>query len=159
MVHNGIIENYLYLKNHLIRQGVEFASDTDTEVVAQLLEYYYKGDVLETMPEGDLQSGGLLCSGYHLLRVPGRNCCAVRKDSPLICRHWPRGKLHRLRCAGHLVPHPGYLPAGGQGDCRFDTGSPSSSTIMELEPASKRTFRCGSSGTLPQRKRAATSTS
>ena len=40
VVHNGIIENYLYLKNHLIRRGVEFVSDTDTEVVAQMLEYY-----------------------------------------------------------------------------------------------------------------------
>ena len=49
VVHNGIIENYLYLKNHLIRRGVEFVSDTDTEVVAQMLEYYYKGDVLETI--------------------------------------------------------------------------------------------------------------
>jgi len=41
LVHNGIIENYLELKNHLLRRGVEFVSDTDTEVVAQMLEYYY----------------------------------------------------------------------------------------------------------------------
>ena len=39
VVHNGIIENYLYLKNHLIRRGVEFVSDTDTEVVAQMNRY------------------------------------------------------------------------------------------------------------------------
>ena len=49
VVHNGIIENYLYLKNHLIRRGVEFVSETDTEVVAQMLEYYYQGDVLEAI--------------------------------------------------------------------------------------------------------------
>ena len=39
VVHNGIIENYLYLKNHLMRRGVQFVSETDTEVVAQMLEY------------------------------------------------------------------------------------------------------------------------
>ena len=48
-MHNGIIENYLELKNHLLRRGIEFVSDTDTEVVAQLLEYYYRGDVLEAI--------------------------------------------------------------------------------------------------------------
>ena len=37
VVHNGIIENYLYLKNHLMRRGVQFVSETDTEVVAQML--------------------------------------------------------------------------------------------------------------------------
>ena len=42
VVHNGIIENYLEIKNSLIRKGVVFSSDTDTEVIVQLLEYYYK---------------------------------------------------------------------------------------------------------------------
>ena len=41
VVHNGIIENYLEIKEHLMRQGVHFTSDTDTEVVAQLLEFHY----------------------------------------------------------------------------------------------------------------------
>ena len=42
VVHNGIIENYLEIKNSLIRKGITFSSDTDTEVIVQLLEYYYK---------------------------------------------------------------------------------------------------------------------
>ena len=42
VVHNGIIENYLEIKNYLIRKGVKFQSDTDTEVIVQLMEYYYK---------------------------------------------------------------------------------------------------------------------
>lgn len=42
VVHNGIIENYVEIKEFLQAQGVHFASETDTEVVAQLLEYYYK---------------------------------------------------------------------------------------------------------------------
>ena len=42
VVHNGIIENYLEIKKSLIRKGIVFSSDTDTEVIVQLLEYYYK---------------------------------------------------------------------------------------------------------------------
>ena len=42
VVHNGIIENYLEIKNFLIGKGIVFVSDTDTEVIVQLLEYYYK---------------------------------------------------------------------------------------------------------------------
>lgn len=41
LVHNGIIENYLEIKEQLVKHGVTFTSDTDSEVVAQLLEYHY----------------------------------------------------------------------------------------------------------------------
>jgi glucosamine--fructose-6-phosphate aminotransferase (isomerizing) len=47
IVHNGIIENYLPLKRMLQEQGVTFSSDTDTEVIAQLVSFYYKGDLLD----------------------------------------------------------------------------------------------------------------
>lgn len=83
VVHNGIIENYLPLKEHLIRRGVNFVSETDTEVVAQLLEYYYKGDVLDAViqvlrhVEGSYALG-VICQDYPDQLV------AVRKDSPLI---------------------------------------------------------------------------
>ena len=83
MVHNGIIENYLYLKNHLIRRGVEFVSDTDTEVVAQMLEYYYKGDVLETIQKVISKVEGSYALGIICADCPDR-IFAVRKDSPLI---------------------------------------------------------------------------
>ena len=49
VVHNGIIENYAQLKQFLIDQGVPFASETDTEVVAQLIEYFYEGDILKAV--------------------------------------------------------------------------------------------------------------
>ena len=49
VVHNGIIENYLEPEKPSDGPGVEFVSDTDTEVVAQLLEYYYTGDALEAI--------------------------------------------------------------------------------------------------------------
>ena len=83
VVHNGIIENYLYLKNHLIRRGVEFVSETDTEVVAQMLEYLLQGRRAGGHPEGDLPGGGQLRFGHHLRGLPGETL-RVRKDSPLI---------------------------------------------------------------------------
>lgn len=49
VVHNGIIENYLKLRKKLQERGYEFLSETDTEVLAHLLDYYYKGDPLEAI--------------------------------------------------------------------------------------------------------------
>ena len=83
MVHNGIIENYLYLKNHLIRRGVEFVSETDTEVVAQMLEYYYQGDVLEAIRKVISKVEGSYALGIICADCPEK-LFAVRKDSPLI---------------------------------------------------------------------------
>lgn len=83
VVHNGIIENYLYLKNHLIRRGVEFVSDTDTEVVAQMLEYYYKGDVLDAILKVIEKVEGSYALGIICADCPEK-IFAVRKDSPLI---------------------------------------------------------------------------
>lgn len=86
IVHNGIIENYLQQKNRLIGHGYEFVSDTDTEVIAHLMEYYdnkYHGDVLDTLTkvisrlEGSFALG-ILCSDYN------DTFFAVRKESPLI---------------------------------------------------------------------------
>ena len=83
VVHNGIIENYLYLKNHLIRRGVEFVSDTDTEVVAQMLEYYYKGDVMDAILKVLEKVEGSYALGIICADCPEK-IYAVRKDSPLI---------------------------------------------------------------------------
>ena len=85
LVHNGIIENYLEIKESLQRQGVTFASDTDSEVVAQLLEFHYAecGSILEAVGrvlrriEGSY-AFGILCEDH-----PG-TLIAARKDSPLI---------------------------------------------------------------------------
>ena len=83
VVHNGIIENYLDLKNHLLRRGVEFVSDTDTEVIAQLLEYYYRGDVLEAIGRVIARAEGSYALGIICADCPEK-VFAVRKDSPLI---------------------------------------------------------------------------
>lgn len=55
VVHNGIIENYLKLRKKLQKKGFEFRSETDTEVVAMLLGYYYKGNV-NAVPKNDSQN-------------------------------------------------------------------------------------------------------
>ncbi len=83
VVHNGIIENYLDIKNHLKRRGVEFVSDTDTEVVAQMLEHYYQGDVLEAIRQVILRVEGSYALGIICASCPEK-VYAVRKDSPLI---------------------------------------------------------------------------
>ncbi len=83
VVHNGIIENYISLKKKLEDKGIEFVSETDTEVIAHLFEYYYNEDILETMIkvinrlEGSYALG-IVCSDY-----PDR-FIAVRKASPMI---------------------------------------------------------------------------
>ena len=85
LVHNGIIENYMELKEHLLKQGVTFQSDTDSEVVAQLLEFHYNEchNMLEAVGrclrriEGSYALG-IICADYPNALI------AARKDSPLI---------------------------------------------------------------------------
>lgn len=85
LVHNGIIENYMEIKEHLLKLGVKFTSDTDSEVVAQLLEFHYNechnmleavGRVLRRI-QGSY-AFGIICSDYPDALI------AARKDSPLI---------------------------------------------------------------------------
>ena len=83
VVHNGIIENYLPLKESLVKHGVTFASETDTEVVAQLLEYYYQGDILDTIIKVIRKVEGSYALGIICEDKPNE-LYAVRKDSPLI---------------------------------------------------------------------------
>ncbi|MBO4419182.1 MAG: glutamine--fructose-6-phosphate transaminase (isomerizing) [Oscillospiraceae bacterium] len=85
VVHNGIIENYLKLKEELIRKGKHFRSETDTEVVANLIEYYY--DKLQDFPRAVRRAVGQLEGSYALgilcQDFPG-TMIAVKKESPLI---------------------------------------------------------------------------
>ena len=85
VVHNGIIENYAELKEQLLHKGYGFRSETDTEVVAQLLDYYYAdcGDIFEAMIRmlhavDGAYALGIICADY-----PDRLLCA-RKDAPLL---------------------------------------------------------------------------
>ena len=83
VVHNGIIENYAALKAELMEQGVPFASETDTEVVAQLLEQYYTGDLKEAVMQTVARLEGSYALGILCADQPG-TLFAVRNASPLI---------------------------------------------------------------------------
>ena len=83
VVHNGIIENYAKLKKFLESKGVQFVSETDTEVVAQLLDYYYKGDLLDVVSKVLHRIQGAYALGIVCADEPDK-LVAVRKDSPLI---------------------------------------------------------------------------
>ena len=83
IVHNGIIENYIELKEFLISKGREFLSDTDTEVVAQLLDYKYNGNPLETIDAVMAELKGSFALGIMFKDFPDR-IFAVRRESPLI---------------------------------------------------------------------------
>ena len=83
VVHNGIIENYKELKEYLQKKGFEFQSQTDTEVVAHLLDYYYKGNPLEAIARVLSRIRGSYALGILFKDQPGK-IYAVRKDSPLI---------------------------------------------------------------------------
>ena len=94
LVHNGIIENYQEIKENLRRQGVHFTSDTDSEVVAQLLEFHYQecGSMLEAVGrvlrrlEGSYALG-IICADYPNALI------AARKESPLILGFSPEGNF------------------------------------------------------------------
>ncbi len=83
VVHNGIIENYLELREKMIKKGAEFASETDTEVVAHLLRYYYNGNPLDAITKVMMRVRGSYALGILFMDRPGE-IYAVRKDSPLI---------------------------------------------------------------------------
>lgn len=83
IVHNGIIENYIELKEFLTAQGRTFLSETDTEVVAQLLDYRYNGDPVKTIDDCMADLKGSFALGIMFKDFPDR-IYAVRRESPLI---------------------------------------------------------------------------
>ena len=91
-VHNGIIENYLKLKKKLMSKGYEFLSETDTEVIAHMLDYYYNGDPLATITKVMHRMEGSYALGILFRDYPDE-VYAVRKDSPLIVGTSKSGNL------------------------------------------------------------------
>ena len=83
IVHNGIIENYIDLKEYLIKKGYRFVSDTDTEVVAHLIRDLYDGDILQAVSEATKRLEGSYALAVMCKDEPEK-LIAVRKDSPLI---------------------------------------------------------------------------
>ena len=83
VIHNGIIENYIPLRKKLLDKGYEFVSETDTEVLVQLLDYYYKGNPLEAITKVLHRVQGSYGLGIMFADHPDE-IYAARKDSPLI---------------------------------------------------------------------------
>ena len=96
VVHNGIIENYQELKDKMINRGYAFASQTDTEVVVQLIDYYYSGeaagDAIDAITRMMMHVRGSYALGILFEDQPGV-VYAVRKDSPLIVGQSANGNL------------------------------------------------------------------
>ena len=92
VVHNGIIENYLKLKKKLENKGYRFVSETDTEVIAHLLDYYYRGNPLEAVTKIMHRMEGSYALGIIFKDHPNE-LYAVRKDSPLIVGHTDGGSI------------------------------------------------------------------
>ena len=90
VVHNGIIENYAELRTELAAKGHEFRSETDTEVIAHLIEEYYEGDFLEAMRK----TIGRIEGAYAIAAIhenhPG-TIIVTRKDSPIVVASSIRG--------------------------------------------------------------------
>ena len=83
IVHNGIIENYEMLREKLINRGFEFQSETDSEVVVNLLDYYYNGDFKEAVMKVITRLEGSFALGIVCADYPGK-LFAVKSMSPLI---------------------------------------------------------------------------
>ena len=83
VVHNGIIENYAELREELQGRGFVFHSETDTEVVVHLLDYYYKGDLKAAVMKTVSRLSGSYALGVVCADHPGE-LIAVKSASPLI---------------------------------------------------------------------------
>ena len=83
VVHNGIIENYMEIKEELISEGVKFESQTDTEVIAHLVDKYYEGNLLDAVYKTISKLRGAYALGVKC-KEHGNELVAVRKDSPLV---------------------------------------------------------------------------
>lgn len=83
VVHNGIIENYMEIKEKLQGLGYVFYSDTDTEVIPNLVDHYYSGNLLEAVKKAAADLKGSYALGVMALNEPDK-IVATRKDSPLV---------------------------------------------------------------------------
>lgn len=94
VVHNGIIENYQEIKDFLVSRGVVFVSETDTEVVSQLLEYYYlrSSDLIDSVYRVLARIEGAYALGILCADDPNR-FIATRKDAPLLLGYGENGNF------------------------------------------------------------------
>ena len=101
VVHNGIIENYMPLKEELIAKGYHFKSETDTEVVAHLLEDMYDGDFVSTVRRMLARVDGAYALEIICADEPDKIIC-TKKENPLVIG---LGKGEKLRCLRYSSNH------------------------------------------------------
>lgn len=92
VIHNGIIENFLSLKNRLEAQGHRFESETDSEVLAHLVESRFEGDLLAAVTEAVSEARGAFALAVLSADCPDRIIVA-RRGSPLVLGHGEGGSL------------------------------------------------------------------
>ena len=150
VVHNGIIENFARLKQELIQKGCTFVSETDTEVVAQLLAWYYSqcGDVFEAVNQMLSRVEGSYALGILCADTPDR-IIAARKDAPLLLG-CGRGENFLASDVTALLRHTRDV-------VYMDDGELAVITAEGWTPSKRLTAT--STGTFPPRKRAAIPTS
>lgn len=83
VVHNGIIENYMKIKAFLIEKGYKFISETDTEVLAHYIDYFYEGDLVEAVKKVLEKIRGSYAFAVISKKEPDKMVC-IRKENPLI---------------------------------------------------------------------------
>ena len=83
VVHNGIIENYLKIKDMLKKKGVNFYSETDTEVIPNLIRLYYDGDLLKAVKKATDLLEGSFALGVMCMDTPNV-LVATKRGSPLV---------------------------------------------------------------------------
>jgi len=98
LIHNGIIENYLLLRDELIADGHQFASDTDTEVLAHLIEHYFDGDLLQAVSAAVRRADGAFALAVLCSKTPDR-IVAARRGSPLVI-----GQAHGANYVASDIP-------------------------------------------------------
>ena len=92
IVHNGIIENYMEIKQMLLNRGRTFVSETDTEVAAQLIDFYYEGDFLQAVARAARELEGNYALGILCTDEPGK-LYAVKNHAPLIVAYGEDGSF------------------------------------------------------------------
>ena len=110
VVHNGIIENYRELKEKLTGKGYVFLSDTDTEVIAHLIDYYYNGDIVEALIKVRTKIRGSYALGILNSELPGEIIAAER--TARLSRAPRRTEFHSLGHTRDTVIHAGYYIIG-----------------------------------------------